>query len=88
MDKKNSLVFKIGYLYEVHFKDHSAGLKSSVGCKAVGYVIDDHEDYVHFSCWVVKTDDLDIFHSNLESFVVLKSCIESRRILCQKTKKK
>ena len=78
--------FKIGYLYEIEFKDHSAGCTGPMNCMAVGYVLEDHKDYVYLTSWMVKTDDLSVRNSNLESFVLLKSCIEKRRLLC-KTKR-
>lgn len=75
--------FKEGFLYEVQFKDHAVGVREPMLCHAVGYVLEDRDDYVYFSSWIVKTKDIDLFNSNLESFVVLKACIESRRLLCK-----
>ena len=74
--------FKIGSLYEiVEFKDHSVGTKLPVTCKAVGYVIEDHKEYVLLSSWVVITTDIDLFNNNLEHTIVIKSCIKDRRLI-------
>lgn len=73
--------FRVGKLYELEFKDHTIGIKTPMDCKAVGYVIEDHKEYVLFSSWVVKTDDRDVFNNNLENFVVLKNCIKSKRLI-------
>ena len=80
--------FKVGYIYEVEFLDHCAGgSKKPVYSHAVGYVLEDHEEYVYLSSWIIQTNDLELFNSNLESFVVLKSAIKKRALLC-KTKRR
>lgn len=81
--------FKEGHLYEVEFLDHCAGgsAKEPMRCLAVGYVLEDRDTHVYFSSWIIKTEDIDLFNNNLESFVVIKSCIKSRKLLC-KTKRK
>lgn len=73
--------FKINEAYEIFFKDHSAGLDSIMNCKIIGYIIDDKESFVHISPWVVITDDKKVFNDNLESFCILKSAIDKRKLI-------
>ena len=83
---RKAIKFQEGYLYEVTFKDHATNLDGYFVCTAYGVCLGDFRDYVKFSSWIVRTDDVELFNSNLEKFVVVKSCIESARKLCQKKK--
>jgi len=73
--------FRIGALYEIHFKDHTVGIRFPVECKAVGYVVEDNKEFVLLTPWWPFTDDMEIFNSNIEEYVVLKVCITKKRLL-------
>ena len=66
--------------YEITFYDHFIDeTKKEVICKTVGYFLEKDKNYLHFSYWIVNTDDKELFENNLEKFSVLRSTINKSK---------
>ena len=68
---------KFEYLkkYELTFYDHFMGDKKEIICKTVGYFLNRDKQYLHFSYWIVETNDNEMFNNNLEKFSIMKNSI-------------
>jgi hypothetical protein len=73
--------FKEGRLYHITFLDHSVGIKDKMIVEAVGWCVEDGDDYAVFTSWQVIHDDKEMVNDNHEPFAVIKSCVKRKRIL-------
>jgi len=71
--------FVEGKCYYLEFLDHAVGIKTLMKIRAVGWVVEDFKNGVHFSSWDVVTEDEGVKNDNIESFTILKSAIIKKR---------
>lgn len=67
--------FQKGKLYKIRFHDHCVGIKDTMQCEVVGWVLDDNDLRVVLTHWIVDTKDEDMKALNVEYTTLAKSCI-------------
>ena len=73
--------FKDGHPYFIEFLDHGVGLKKLMTCRVMGWVLDQDDEQVTLSYWLVVTEDDEIYTENQEPYVLAKGTIKKKRLL-------
>ena len=77
--------FKLFSLYMIDFLDHSIGTEENVMCRAVGWVVEESEDFLILCHWDLLVEDQEMRKDNQEKVKILKSAIRKKRKLSANT---
>jgi hypothetical protein len=70
--------FKKNHLYVIEFLDHAIGeavKEKPLKCQVSGWVINQNEDHVVLTSWLVISDDDELVKNNYEHVSILKGVI-------------
>lgn len=67
-------------IYKIKFYDHSLGDEPAI-MNVVGWLVDENEQSVTFSHWLMDTDCKDEQRDNMEFSCILKNCIIKKKLL-------
>lgn len=73
--------FKLGRVYHIKFLDHVKDDVTPILCNVFGVVVREDEISIVVAYWEVEHDDADIVHANREVLSILKSTIQSKKLL-------